>query len=268
MCFFSSLNHHFNYFDRHFSFRRKWTIFSQPATPCIQTTHSMTSSCSRATPSSTQTRSRNKLATISRVQQRSETKGQPTLPSAATPIPSFNLSTAFDHLNPPGARNFHEFSRSATEAPSHQTSRLCDSLELTAGSGTGIPSSPKHIVLGACLAQGGHPAKHTPRVAVEPIKRVRRVRANDRERKRMKSLNRALESLKKCIPVPQSKRRVTKLEVLRIACSYIRSLSETLNDESDSNAFFRNLGASDAVVNGFSVAQRLEILSGTGAPRI
>ncbi|XP_020896574.1 uncharacterized protein LOC110235451 [Exaiptasia diaphana] len=101
-----------------------------------------------------------------------------------------------------------------------------------------------------------------PRVRIEPMKRIRRLRANDRERRRMRSLNRALDSLKKCIPVPPSKRRVTKLEVLRIACSYIRSLSDTLRGESTGvSGAFRKRNRPETVVNGFSVAQRLEILS-------
>jgi len=100
------------------------------------------------------------------------------------------------------------------------------------------------------------------RVRIEPMKRIRRLRANDRERRRMRSLNRALDSLKKCIPVPQSKRRVTKLEILRIACSYIRSLSDTLRGEqSGTSGPFRKRNRTETVVNGFSVAQRLEILS-------
>lgn len=101
-------------------------------------------------------------------------------------------------------------------------------------------------------------------IPIEPMKRVRRLRANDRERRRMKSLNRALESLKKCIPVPKSKRRVTKLEILRIACNYIRSLSDALKGENSSTGGgLRKRSKADAVVNGFSIAQRLEILSGS-----
>lgn len=109
----------------------------------------------------------------------------------------------------------------------------------------------------------------------QPLKKMRRLRANDRERRRMRSLNRALESLKKCLPVPQSKRRVTKLEILRIACNYIRSLSDTLSEDSRSNdgtsrgRKSRSRGiVGDPVVNGFSVAQRLEILSGNNTNRI
>ena len=114
-----------------------------------------------------------------------------------------------------------------------------------------------------CNNTGGH-----AQVQIEPMKRIRRLRANDRERRRMRSLNRALESLKKCIPVPKSKRRVTKLEILRIACNYIRSLSDTLKGENaPAGAALRKRSRGDAVVNGFSIAQRLEILS-SSTPRI
>lgn len=110
----------------------------------------------------------------------------------------------------------------------------------------------------------------------QPLKKMRRLRANDRERRRMRSLNRALESLKKCLPVPKTKRRVTKLEILRIACNYIRSLSDTLSEDSRSSNDGSSRGkksrsrgiAGDPVVNGFSVAQRLEILSGNNTNRI
>ncbi|XP_068737494.1 neurogenin-1-like [Montipora capricornis] len=118
-------------------------------------------------------------------------------------------------------------------------------------------------------------ASHSGQTRGQPLKKMRRLRANDRERRRMRSLNRALESLKKCLPVPQSKRRVTKLEILRIACNYIRSLSDTLSEDSRSSdgpargKKSRSRGiVSDPVVNGFSVAQRLEILSGNNANRI
>lgn len=120
-----------------------------------------------------------------------------------------------------------------------------------------------------------HAEARTGNARGQPLKKIRRLRANDRERRRMRSLNRALESLKKCLPVPQNKRRVTKLEILRIACNYIRSLSDTLSEDcrsSDGPSRGKKSRArgivSDPVVNGFSVAQRLEILSGNNTNRI
>ena len=101
-------------------------------------------------------------------------------------------------------------------------------------------------------------------VSREPLKRLRRQRANDRERRRMKSLNGALNNLKRCIPLPKTKRRVTKLEILRIACNYIQSLWETLNNggnEGHNEPLVSRGGNQHHVVNGMSVTQRLNLLS-------
>ena len=98
----------------------------------------------------------------------------------------------------------------------------------------------------------------------QPLKRLRRQRANDRERRRMKSLNGALNNLKRCIPMPKTKRRVTKLEILRIACHYIQTLWETLNNENEGEmerAMPRNGKRINRAVNGMTVTQRLNLLS-------
>lgn len=111
---------------------------------------------------------------------------------------------------------------------------------------------------------GEHPTNITEAVPSQPLKRIRRQRANDRERRRMKSLNGALNNLKRCIPLPKTKRRVTKLEILRIACDYIQSLWETLktggNDGHSASLGVRE-GNQHNIVNGMSVTQRLSLLS-------
>ena len=109
-----------------------------------------------------------------------------------------------------------------------------------------------------------HSMNTTEEVPREPLKRLRRQRANDRERRRMKSLNGALNNLKRCIPLPKTKRRVTKLEILRIACNYIQSLWETLNNgvnEGNTEPLVARGGNSHHIVNGMSVTQRLNLLS-------
>ena len=100
--------------------------------------------------------------------------------------------------------------------------------------------------------------------AREPLKRLRRQRANDRERRRMKSLNGALNNLKRCIPLPKTKRRVTKLEILRIACQYIQTLWETLNsgnEEQTERVIAQTVNRRSHIVNGMTVSQRLNLLS-------
>lgn len=110
----------------------------------------------------------------------------------------------------------------------------------------------------------GNSTNITEEVPRQPLKRLRRQRANDRERRRMKSLNGALNNLKRCIPLPKTKRRVTKLEILRIACNYIQSLWETLNNggnEGHTKSLGTTGGNQHRIVNGMSVTQRLSLLS-------
>lgn len=58
--------------------------------------------------------------------------------------------------------------------------------------------------------------------------RLRRLRANDRERRRIQSINGAMEALRRVIPNTQNDRKVTKLQLLKLAQNYIRHLSEIL----------------------------------------
>lgn len=63
---------------------------------------------------------------------------------------------------------------------------------------------------------------------VAKIKRTRRVKANDRERNRMHSLNGALDTLREVLPTNNDDAKLTKIETLRFANNYIWALSETL----------------------------------------
>lgn len=58
--------------------------------------------------------------------------------------------------------------------------------------------------------------------------RLRRIRANNRERRRIQAINDAMEALRRVIPNTNNKRKLTKLELLRLAQDYIRDLSEIL----------------------------------------
>ena len=65
---------------------------------------------------------------------------------------------------------------------------------------------------------------------VQRLKKTRRVKANDRERNRMHSLNHALEKLRVVLPTPfpEESTKLTKIETLRVAYNYIWALTETL----------------------------------------
>ena len=62
--------------------------------------------------------------------------------------------------------------------------------------------------------------------------RLRRIRANNRERRRIQAINDAMEALRKAIPSTNNNRKLTKLELLRLAQDYIRDLSEMLCSDS------------------------------------
>lgn len=59
-------------------------------------------------------------------------------------------------------------------------------------------------------------------------RKTRRVKANDRERNRMHSLNDALETLRKVLPSFPDDTKLTKIETLRLANNYIWALAETV----------------------------------------
>ncbi|TKS67825.1 Neurogenic differentiation factor 1 [Collichthys lucidus] len=58
--------------------------------------------------------------------------------------------------------------------------------------------------------------------------KVRRMKANARERNRMHGLNDALESLRKVVPCYSKTQKLSKIETLRLAKNYIWALGETL----------------------------------------
>ncbi|KAI4466251.1 basic helix-loop-helix protein neurogenin-related [Holotrichia oblita] len=62
------------------------------------------------------------------------------------------------------------------------------------------------------------------------IKRCRRLKANDRERNRMHMLNEALDRLRCVLPTFPEDTKLTKIETLRFAHSYIYALMQALND--------------------------------------
>ena len=63
---------------------------------------------------------------------------------------------------------------------------------------------------------------------VQRLKRIRRAKANDRERNRMHMLNVALEKLRVVLPAFPDETKLTKIETLRFANNYIWALTESL----------------------------------------
>ncbi|CAH0557307.1 unnamed protein product [Brassicogethes aeneus] len=77
------------------------------------------------------------------------------------------------------------------------------------------------------------------------IKRVRRLKANDRERNRMHMLNEALDKLRCVLPAFPEDTKLTKIETLRFAHNYIHALSQAVNDIEK----FSNPNSDSVVVN-------------------
>lgn len=69
------------------------------------------------------------------------------------------------------------------------------------------------------------------------IKRNRRMKANDRERNRMHTLNEALEKLRLVLPTFPEDTKLTKIETLRFAHNYIFSLVQLLDNDDGSIKF-------------------------------
>ena len=79
----------------------------------------------------------------------------------------------------------------------------------------------------------GRKRRKRERSPVDPkaVKQVRRCKANDRERNRMHGLNDALDSLRSVLPTYPDESRLTKIETLRFAYSYIWALTNMLQKE-------------------------------------
>jgi len=61
-------------------------------------------------------------------------------------------------------------------------------------------------------------------------KKLKRVAANSRERKRMHTVNGAFDQLRELVPTYPSNRKLSKIDTLRLACSYITDLTSLLRN--------------------------------------
>lgn len=66
--------------------------------------------------------------------------------------------------------------------------------------------------------------------------RERRIEANARERTRVHTISAAFDTLRRAIPAYSHNQKLSKLSVLRIACSYIMTLSKVLGKDSEVGA--------------------------------
>jgi hypothetical protein len=72
--------------------------------------------------------------------------------------------------------------------------------------------------------------------------KVRRIKANGRERERMKDLNQQLERLRETIPCFALSQKLSKIETLRLAKNYIQALTQMISsNQIPDNAHFAQL---------------------------
>lgn len=101
-----------------------------------------------------------------------------------------------------------------------------------------------HTQIQACKCDEGANAK-TRKLRTINIKRrrndVSRQIANIRERSRMRTLSKAFRSLKNSLPWVPPDTRLSKLETLKLACSYIEHLKTVLSiDETQASSWCAN----------------------------
>ena len=63
-------------------------------------------------------------------------------------------------------------------------------------------------------------------------KKMKRVAANSRERRRMHTVNSAFDKLRELVPTYPTNRKLSKIDTLRLACAYIEDLTALLRNPS------------------------------------
>lgn len=116
---------------------------------------------------------------------------------------------------------------------SSQSNRNHQSHRSHQGHPTAVPGSS-----GRHHHQGGQQRNY------KNMTRERRIEANARERTRVHTISAAFDTLRRAIPAYSHNQKLSKLSVLRIACSYIMTLSKIL-EKDDETASTRNNGLMD-----------------------
>ena len=152
----------------------------------------------------------------------SSSPSQTVLP--CSPYPSMNSSMNSNNNN----------ARSTSECDSNDFMSLQDDLEcMTERSFSGNSSFNEPASCPPCLpsSKKSRNSRSRPKspTLVLKLKKTRRMKANDRERNRMHSLNEALERLRLVLPNASDENKLTKIETLRFARNYIWTLTETLS---------------------------------------
>lgn len=86
---------------------------------------------------------------------------------------------------------------------------------------------------GSCSSDGGDSIQSDADPQDDHLRqhsKVKRVQANSRERKRMHTVNSAFDQLRELVPTYPSNRKLSKIDTLRLACTYIQDLVSLLHN--------------------------------------
>ena len=122
----------------------------------------------------------------------------------------------FIHCGPPGMAAFPLFRPTPFYPP-------------YLGPGPPTPQAPSPALASFLKrrAESDAPGEH-PDPAVQPVKKVRRIFTNSRERWRQQNVNGAFAELRKLVPTHPPDKKLSKNEILRLTIKYIKLLDQIL----------------------------------------
>ncbi|CAD1480341.1 unnamed protein product, partial [Heterotrigona itama] len=123
-------------------------------------------------------------------------------------------------------------SLSLTSTSSSSSHRSCSMAETTAAMITAVVSTSTTTVTMTGVQNSlarQHPTTAGQQRNYKNMTRERRIEANARERTRVHTISAAFDTLRRAIPAYSHNQKLSKLSVLRIACSYIMTLGKIVD---------------------------------------
>lgn len=82
---------------------------------------------------------------------------------------------------------------------------------------------------GSCCSSSDESNENDVEILTGAESKAKRIQANSRERKRMHTVNSAFDQLRELVPTYPSNRKLSKIDTLRLACTYIQDLVSVLH---------------------------------------
>ncbi|XP_039442267.1 transcription factor Atoh8 [Culex pipiens pallens] len=101
---------------------------------------------------------------------------------------------------------------------------------------------PPHPVIGEPSRSSKHQQHSSQPRNYKNMTRERRIEANARERTRVHTISAAYEKLRSAVPAYSDSQKLSKLSILRIACSYILTLSRMAGEDYSEDASAPSIG--------------------------